>query len=107
MNLEDREEMEALAGEYVLGVLSIDEAAEIERALPGNPELRRAVYYWENRLLNLTALAAPMEPETDLWQRIERDLPRKAPLHSQAAHVDSRQPGIWRSLSFWRFTSLA
>lgn len=50
MNLQDREELWALAGEYVLGVLTAEEVAEVERLMASNDELRAAIHYWENRL---------------------------------------------------------
>lgn len=108
MRFDDREEMEALAGEYVLGVLSSSEAAEIERAMQTNRELRRAVYTWENRLVALTSSAAPIPPDATLWARIERVLPaqpRLAPRPASAAAA--AKPGIWSSLAFWRFSGLA
>lgn len=106
MNLENREELEALAGEYVLGVLSPAEAAEIERAMPTNRELRGAVYYWENRLLALTSAVAPIKPEPTLWAGIERELAARAGPNTAAARARIKsRAGWWQSLAFWRFGS--
>ena len=66
--------LDELASEYVLGTLPGEQRAEVEQRLPHDPELRAAVDAWEQRLLPLTALAAPVTPPPQLWQRIERNL---------------------------------
>ncbi|MCR4542146.1 anti-sigma factor [Pseudomonas sp. 18.1.10] len=66
--------LDELASEYVLGTLPGEQRAEVEQRLPHDPELRAAVDAWEQRLLPLTALAAPVAPSPHLWQRIERNL---------------------------------
>ncbi|MFM2087923.1 MAG: hypothetical protein RLZZ237_2792 [Pseudomonadota bacterium] len=91
------EELQRLAGEYVLGTLSLDERAEVEQRLPREPALREAVDAWEQRLLPLTTLAPPQEPSSQLWPRINASLftPEKV-----------RQAGGWQAwwnnLAFWR-----
>lgn len=66
--------LDELASEYVLGTLPGEQRAEVEQRLKHDPELRAAVDAWEQRLLPLTALAAPVPPSPHLWQRIERNL---------------------------------
>ncbi len=105
MKFDDQEEMEALAGEYVLGVLSSADAAEIERAMQSNRELRGAIYFWENRLFALTSAAAPIEPEASLWASIERDLAARAALTAAARTEAKSRTSLWQSLNFWRFGS--
>jgi anti-sigma-K factor RskA len=63
MNFRDPDELTALAGEYVLGTLSAEERAELERELRTNATLRRAVHDWQDRSSvgfwqSLTGLAA-------------------------------------------------
>lgn len=112
MNLQDREELWALAGEYVLGVLTAEEAAEIERLMEGNEELRSAVAYWEERLLGLTTIAPSIAPTEDLWQRIAQSLPTTsessavAPVPPAPASTRST-PDWWNNIRFWRFATLA
>ena len=66
--------LDELASEYVLGTLPGEQRAEVEQRLKHDLELRAAVDAWEQRLLPLTALAAPVSPSSHLWQRIERNL---------------------------------
>ncbi len=66
--------LDELAGEYVLGTLPAEQRAEVEQRLKHDTELRAAVDAWEQRLLPLTALAEPVPPSANLWQRIERNI---------------------------------
>ncbi|SDO13194.1 Anti-sigma-K factor RskA [Rhodoferax sp. OV413] len=89
-----------LAAEYVLGTLSATRRHEVEQRLAHDAELRASVQAWEERLLPLTALAEPVEPSVQLWQRIERSVdhamaPRRRP-------VPAVKTGWWNSLDLWR-----
>ena len=68
------ETLDELASEYVLGTLPAEQRSEVERRLQHDTQLRAAVDAWEQRLLPLTALADPVPPSANLWQRIERNL---------------------------------
>jgi anti-sigma-K factor RskA len=92
------EELQILAGEYVLGVLDPDMVREIEAALPHHAELSRAIAFWQKRLQPLTALARPAEPPAGLWEQIERRL---------AAPAAPAGAGLWRSLALWRVAAAA
>ena len=81
--------LDELASEYVLGTLPAEQRAEVERRLTQDAELRAAVDAWEQRLLPLTALAAPVQPSAQLWPRIESHL------------VGVRTPW-WNLLALWR-----
>ncbi|RNF28871.1 RNA polymerase subunit sigma-70 [Massilia aurea] len=84
-----------LAGEYVLGTLSRERRREVDAMLPNDATLRAAVAYWEERLMPLNALVAPVAPAGVLWPRIERSL---APVTAPAAV----RPGWWERLGLWR-----
>ena len=99
MNFLDPDEMTALAGEYVLGVLAAGEKDAFEKELKRNPELAAAVAFWQDRLLEVTPPPAPIDPAADLWMRIERDLP--------AEPVNRKAAGLWNSLAFWRIGGMA
>jgi anti-sigma-K factor RskA len=87
-----------LAAEYVLGLLPTTEHARVERDLERDFELKRAVYYWQDRLFPMTRIPEPTEPSAALWPRIEKSL--------RPAHPDERR-GWWASLALWRVVSVA
>jgi anti-sigma-K factor RskA len=94
---DDRDELYALAGEYVLGTLDRAAAREIQDALTANSALRRAVIFWEERLHGLSRLAAPAAPPPDTWRRI-------------AARIDGAarpSTGLWSSVTLWRWSTAA
>ena len=68
------EDIDALAGEYVLGTLTVAARQTVAARIEREPALRDAVAAWEKRLLPLVALAPPAEPSSALWQRIEGSL---------------------------------
>jgi anti-sigma-K factor RskA len=73
-NNKDFEDIDALAGEYVLGTLSAAARSSVDERIRNEPALRDAVHAWQARLLPLAALAPPAEPSPALWARIERSL---------------------------------
>jgi hypothetical protein len=60
-----------LAAEYALGILRGSERTRLEAGLIHDPELRRLVAQWEERLLPLAITAAPMEPSVNLWANLQ------------------------------------
>ena len=94
---QDSEELRVLAGEYVLGVLDADEAAEVAAALAVNPELRRAVALWEEQLHPLSSLVSPAEPPSGTWQAIEERIKASAP--KPAAQR------VWDNITLWRWST--
>lgn len=95
------DELDALAGEYVLGTLTAEQRLDVQRRLTTDAELRAAVDAWEGRLLALTELADPQTPSPQLWGRIERSLThheRRGPSQTPAA----KPHAWWDLLSLWR-----
>lgn len=88
---------EKLAAEYVLGTMSARARRRFEFHLRGNPQLRRAVANWEERLAPLTAALPPVAPPPRVWAAIRTRLRMGQPAPS----------GFWNNLSFWRLSSLA
>lgn len=86
-----------LAGEYVLGLASPEERAQLERGLDRDFELRRAVYYWQDRLFAMTRLPDPSDPSPALWPRIEKSLKPAG---------EPPRAGWWESLALWRTVSV-
>lgn len=102
MTTESAQERDELASEYVLGTLSAEDRADVQRRLPTDPELRAAVDAWERRLLDLTDLVDPLQPSPHLWPRIERTLQRQIPSLPIAAKTS-----WWNLLPLWRGLSAA
>ena len=100
MNLDDSEDRDVAAAEFVAGTLVGDDRARFEAALATDVDLQRAVYAWQDRLLGLARRAPPVEPEATLWERIEERLggsTRRTPGASTAAN----EP-FWNRLATWR-----
>lgn len=100
-NSKNFEDIDALAGEYVLGTLSAAARASVNERMRDEPALRDAVQAWEARLLPLTALAPPAEPSPALWSRIERSL---GPVMGARARPASPSAfsNWWNNLNLWR-----
>lgn len=86
------DDVQVLAGEYVLGTLPAAARAEVEQRLRLDPALRLAVQQWEADLLPLTALVEPVTPSAALWRRIEQGTAPKPAV---------KRP-MWDSLGLWR-----
>ena len=67
-----REKMIILAGKYVLGLLSEEDAADAERRMDSDPEFHSLVAQWRDRLADLDDATEPIQPSSDLWTRIVR-----------------------------------
>jgi anti-sigma-K factor RskA len=93
---ESLEELQQLAGEYVLGTLPLAARLQVERRIQEEPLLRAEVDAWERRLLPLTALAEPVEPSTKLWPRIVGNL------RPQAVTDAGGWRRWWDDLRLWR-----
>jgi anti-sigma-K factor RskA len=93
------EELQALAGEYVLGTLDPEERAEAERLLASDPDFAGAVTAWEHRLDPLNAAIAPVAPSEGLIRRIEQRLGEPA--------ASAKILRLERHLKGWRTATLA
>ncbi|HBP48501.1 MULTISPECIES: anti-sigma factor [Pseudomonas] len=94
----DPADLDALAGEYVLGTLNGQQRRALEQRLPHEPDLQAAVDRWEARLLPLNDLAPAQQPSEQLWPRIERSLNA---LNVPALPTQART-GWWNLLPLWR-----
>lgn len=86
------DDLDQLAGEYVLGTLSAEQRQQVQQRLAHEPQLQAAVDAWEQRLLPLAELAQPVTPSALLWPRIERSL----------GSAVRRSTSVWDSLGLWR-----
>ena len=70
----DSDDLNDLAGEYVLGTLAGADRVAFEGRLPRDAAAMRAVALWAQHLQPLADAVTPAIPAPQLWQRIERDL---------------------------------
>lgn len=104
IDLNDADARDAAAGEFVLGTLDDADRAAFAAALAQDRALQAAVYAWQDRLLALSARAAPAAPTAQAWARIERTLEAAAPPTAQAGAVSSLAPW-WQALRLWQGVS--
>jgi anti-sigma-K factor RskA len=65
------EEIQVLAGEYVLGALDAAEMRAVRQRAGVDAALADAILAWERRLGPLVDVVAPVAPPWNLWARIE------------------------------------
>ena len=97
MRFADETLRDKLAAEFVLGTMSARARRRFEIHLRSNPQLRRAVAQWENRLAPLADALPAIEPPARVWQAIKVRIQIGGVVRS----------GFWQSLSFWRVSSFA
>lgn len=90
------DELQHLAGEYVLGTLAVAQRRQVEQRMKQEPILRTAVEEWERRFLPLISMVEEQEPSVQLWPRILQDL------RKQSTTVQSGWSAWWNNLRFWR-----
>jgi anti-sigma-K factor RskA len=92
MRYDDPQLLDALAREYVLGLLAARPRARFARVLSFSLVARRAVMTWERRLAPLAAAVRPIEPPESAWTGIETALGLRGAPRARAA-------GIWPALA--------
>ena len=70
----DREDIDMLAAEYVLGTLDRDERTNVAARSIHDPELALAIEAWQRRLSPLNELVSEERPSVDLFRKIEQEL---------------------------------
>ena len=106
-SLGPRDERDALAAEFVLGLLEGEDLAEAGTRLSRDAEFAAAVEAWHRRLAPLFDSVRDIEPPTDLWQRIERRLDVQSPGAGSGEEPPNTVVPIAGRERFWRRTALA
>ena len=65
------DDRDALAAEYVLGTLSLEERGQAEALLARDAGFAETVRLWEHRLGELNVMVEAVEPPPDVWERIK------------------------------------
>ncbi|MFG6176002.1 anti-sigma factor domain-containing protein [Halomonas sp. THAF12] len=109
--MNDRDDIDMLAAEYVLGTLEADERAAVARRRAHEPELDARILAWEARLAPLGDEVKAVAPGPDLLARIERRIEAleagdETPATSQHRTADLAQLSALRQrLRFWRWST--
>jgi anti-sigma-K factor RskA len=90
------DDMEILAAEYVLGLLTVAQLPHVTALRQGNLRFEQAVHRWELRLLPLAEALEPVSPSPFVWSAI-----------AKAIEPPARPASAWDSLKLWRGFSLA
>jgi anti-sigma-K factor RskA len=99
----DENDIDAIAGEYVLGMLDAGERASVAARRLREPALEAAILAWERRLAPLSDTVPAVAPPENLFARI-------------LARIDGREAGpavgativaLRRSIKVWRATAIA
>ena len=106
---------DALAGEYVLGLLEGAEFATAERLLDADSDFAVRVERWRRHFSAIDATAAMISPSAGLWNRIEAALDTTpAAASTAAARAGAASAGArgrfadwWNSLFVWRGAAFA
>lgn len=96
IDLRDADERDAAAAEYVLGTLAAEDQAALTAALPRDRALQAAVHAWQDRLLALSARAAPVNPSASLWRRID------IALNALTSRTATPAVPWWQRLRLWQ-----
>lgn len=106
-------ERDALAGEYVLGLLDDTEFAAAERRLDADRDFAVSVERWRQHFFAIDATATALAPPIDLWSRIEAGIvglmqtTASAEIAHPAPAGSSRFADWWNSLFVWRGAAFA
>lgn len=95
----DRDEIDALAGEYVLGTLDADERQAAEARLSSDGVFRAAVAAWETRLQPLSDALDPIEAPPGVLERVF------ARIDAESGASATNVVALRRSLRRWRLTT--
>src|SRR6201987_2737467 len=87
------DDRDALAAEYVLGTLSVEERDQAEALLAKDAGFAEVVRLWEHRLGEPNVMVEAVEPPPDLWERIKTGIDG-AERRSQAASETIELTGL-------------
>lgn len=103
--MSDTDDIDALAGEYVLGTLDAGERATVELRRRGDPALDAAISAWEQRFAPLVETLPSVTPPAGLLRRIEAriDTAQARALGQPSAEIVQLEQRVRR----WRWTAVA
>ena len=106
--MSEHEDIEALAGEYVLGTLDAAERSAVTARREREPQLAAAIEAWERRLAPLVEAAEAVEPPGGLYARIEAEIAAQAGLAGAGGSAAGAETAdLARRLRRWRAAAFA
>lgn len=106
MSTPERDELDLIAAEYVLGTLAPEDASAFQQRLVDDAAARARLAAWEHRLARLGLDLEPVDPPVQVWDRVARDTgivsePSVEPdtITPAAAANDGRRVRRWRRLA--------
>lgn len=102
--MNDADDIDGLAGEYVLGTLDAAERASVAARRQREPRLDAAIRAWERRLAPLNEAVTPIAPPGDLYEQIEARI-TAAP--QSAGENAAKVIDLTRKLNRWRAATVA
>lgn len=101
----DREDLEALAGEYVLGTLTADERLAAEARYAADPDFRTMVSQWEIRLQPLAESAGEVPLPASVLDSIEGRIGAEPRVAGGPDAGSGNVVALRRQVRRWRVTS--
>jgi anti-sigma-K factor RskA len=101
-NMDGESSDEIIAGEYVLGVLSLEDRRRVEKRIHADPSFAMRVRRWQDNLENLDEAYGEIRPRKEVFADIEARL-----FSSRPADRSSLLATLWGSVVFWRGAALA
>lgn len=96
----DKDDLKALAFEYVVGTLRGEERQSFITQMRQDPELAEEVQYWENNLTPLGENVQPLAPKADTFSKIQ------AQIHNRTQRAPESKPvPFWERLLPWKMAA--
>jgi len=91
----DETDIDAIAAEYVLGLIGGGSCAAVEARLKSEPALAGAVAYWRRRLQPLDGAAPPLAPAPGSWARLKARIAEERAEAARTPVTVRREEGSW------------
>jgi anti-sigma-K factor RskA len=99
--MNELDDIEAVAGEYVLGTLDAAERASVTARREREPALENAIRRWERDFAPLMDVGEPVAPPADLFGRIEAGL-SSPQVDTAPADAGGNVIALRRKVNLWR-----
>lgn len=101
--MSDLDEIDALAGEYVLGTLEREERIAVDLRRRQDAALDRAISTWERLLGPLSEVVAPVAPPANLYSKVRAQIG----LSSHVISLKTNEIALQRRAARWKRVAIA